>query len=68
MAVDRRSLQRRTESVSVLGRTVAVKIVTLPGGETRAKPEFEDVAALARESGRPIPDVLALIARAVDHH
>jgi uncharacterized protein (TIGR00299 family) protein len=65
--VDRRSLPRRTESVSVLGRSIAVKIVTLPSGETRAKPEFEDVAAVARETGRPIPEVLALIARAVDH-
>ena len=63
--VDRRSLPRRMESVSVLGRSIAVKVVTLPSGETRAKPEFEDVAAVARETGRPIREVLALIARVV---
>jgi hypothetical protein len=44
-----------------------VKVVTLPDGERRAKPEFDEVATLARESGHSVPDVLALITRALGH-
>ena len=52
------------DEVTVLGRSVALKVVTLPDGSTRAKPEFDDVIVLSREMGRPIPEILALIARA----
>jgi uncharacterized protein (TIGR00299 family) protein len=62
--VERRALPRRTEQVSVLGRVVNVKVVTLPDGSTRGKPEFDEIVALAREVGRPVPEILALVARA----
>jgi uncharacterized protein (TIGR00299 family) protein len=64
--VRRRALPRRIESVSILGRTARVKVVDLPDGGTRSKPEFEDVVAIAAHSGRPTAEVLLLIARAMD--
>ncbi len=51
-------------SVTVLGRAIAIKIVTLPDGTTRFKPEFDDVLAAARESGRPVREILDLAGRA----
>lgn len=65
--VERRSLARRTGTVTVLGRSIAVKIVTLPDGSTRFKPEFDDVVAVARESGHPVREVLDLASRASPH-
>lgn len=62
--VQRRALPRRAASVEVLGHTIALKVVTLPDGGTRAKPEFEDVLAAARATGKPVPEVLALAAHA----
>jgi len=62
--VERRALARRSGTVTVLGRSIAVKIVTLPDGSTRFKPEFDDVVATARESGRPVREVLDLASRA----
>jgi uncharacterized protein (TIGR00299 family) protein len=62
--VDRRSLSRRMGSVTVLGRAIAIKIVTLPDGTTRFKPEFDDVLAAARETGRPVREILGLAGRA----
>ncbi len=44
----RRVLPRRAETVSVRGRTIALKVVTLPDGSERAKPEADDVLAAAR--------------------
>ena len=63
--VERRALARRSGTVTVLGRSIAVKIVTLPDGSTRFKPEFDDVVATARESGRPVREVLDLASRAL---
>jgi uncharacterized protein (TIGR00299 family) protein len=62
--VERRALPRRTTSVEVLGHTIAVKVVNLPGGGTRAKPEFEDVLAASRSTGKPVHEVLELAVRA----
>ena len=62
--VERRALARRSGTVTVLGRSIAVKIVTLPDGSTRFKPEFDDVVATARESGRSVREVLDLASRA----
>ena len=64
VGVERRALPRRVESVSVLGHTIRLKVVTLPDGATRAKPEFEDVVAVASETGRSIPEIVGLAARA----
>lgn len=51
-AVERRALPRHAHTVHVGGQAVRVKVVELPDGTRRAKPEFEDVrraaAALAR--------------------
>ena len=63
MPVSRRSLPRRMSTVTVLGRPVNVKIVTLPDGSTRFKPEFDDVVAVARELGRTPREVLDLAMR-----
>jgi uncharacterized protein (TIGR00299 family) protein len=62
--VQRRALARRSGTVTVLGHTIGVKIVTLPDGSTRFKPEFDDVVATARESGRTVREVLDLASRA----
>jgi uncharacterized protein (TIGR00299 family) protein len=49
--VDRVVLQREEEVVEWRGHTIRVKTTRLPGGGVRRKPEFEDVAAAARETG-----------------
>jgi pyridinium-3,5-bisthiocarboxylic acid mononucleotide nickel chelatase len=58
---ERVTLPRREIEVLVAGVPVRVKIVEAPGGP-RMKPEYDDVAALARRLGRPVQDV-ALEAR-----
>jgi uncharacterized protein (DUF111 family) len=65
-SVERRSLARERRSVDVLGHELAVKVVTLPGGGRRAKPEFEDVRRVARLTGRTIGDIFTLAARAAE--
>jgi hypothetical protein len=62
--VARRALTRRAATVEVLGQSVRVKIVTLPDGTLRAKPEFDDVIAASRAAGKPVREVLDLAARA----
>jgi uncharacterized protein (TIGR00299 family) protein len=55
----RRALSREARSVSVFGHPVALKVVTLPDGTHRAKPEFEDVSRVAEATGRPPAEVRA---------
>jgi pyridinium-3,5-bisthiocarboxylic acid mononucleotide nickel chelatase len=56
-----RSVLRREEcSVDVLGHSVRVKVVTLPTGERRAKPEFDDVQRCALATGRAPSDIYQL--------
>jgi uncharacterized protein (TIGR00299 family) protein len=62
--VRRRSLPREMGTVAVLGRPISVKIVTLPDGSTRFKPEFDDVLAVARETGRTPREIADLASRA----
>jgi hypothetical protein len=62
--LERRVLPRRQRVVNVLGHRVAVKETTLPNGETRAKPEFDDVLRVAQATGRPAGDIFALTAEA----
>jgi pyridinium-3,5-bisthiocarboxylic acid mononucleotide nickel chelatase len=59
--VSRRALSRRTVEVDVLGHTVRVKIVTLPDGGTRGKPEFDDVQRVALATGRRPADIYHLV-------
>ena len=58
----RRVLERETGFVEVLGNRIAVKIVRLPGGGRRAKPEFTDVQRVAQQTGRPLRDIFQLAA------
>ena len=58
-AVSRRSLAREMREVRVGGEKVRVKVVTLPGGTRRAKPEFDDVRRVAEQQGRRLADVAA---------
>jgi uncharacterized protein (DUF111 family) len=64
VAVERRALPRRMAFVDVLGHRIGVKLVTLPDGSTRAKPEFDDVLAAARTTGRPPHELVQLAVNA----
>lgn len=58
--VRRAALPRIKESVTVLGQSIAVKVVRLPDGRRRAKPEFEDVQRAAQATGRSPSDIFWL--------
>ena len=64
--VERRALPRTSSSVDVLGHAIAVKVVTLPDGSTRGKPEFEDSQRVALATGRPLRDILRLAGDAAE--
>lgn len=57
--VDKWVLDRRWETVSVLGHEIRVKLGILDGRIVTATPEFEDVASVAAASGRPQREVMA---------
>ncbi len=59
MAIGKTELERQMRSVEVAGHQVAVKLALLDGEVVNAQPEYEDVAAAAAATGRPINDVLA---------
>jgi uncharacterized protein (DUF111 family) len=65
-AVERHALPRVEQTVCILDHEVRVKIVTLPSGGERAKPEYEDVARVAAVTGRPHRDVAALAREAAE--
>jgi pyridinium-3,5-bisthiocarboxylic acid mononucleotide nickel chelatase len=50
-AVERAALGRSEETVTWRGQAIRQKVVQLPGGEVRRKPEFEDIVAAARALG-----------------
>jgi uncharacterized protein (TIGR00299 family) protein len=56
----RRVLPREERTSDVLGHSVRVKVVTLPSGERRSKPEFEDVQRVALATGRSTFDIYQL--------
>ena len=58
--VSRATLARSQGMVDVLGHGVRVKIVSLPAGGTRAKPEFDDVQRVALATGRRPADIYQL--------
>ncbi|HMC56447.1 MAG TPA: nickel pincer cofactor biosynthesis protein LarC [Gemmatimonadaceae bacterium] len=58
--VRRRALPRRTGTVKVLGYDIAVKVVDVGEGRTRAKPEFDDVQRVALATGRMPHDIFWL--------
>jgi uncharacterized protein (TIGR00299 family) protein len=58
--VSRHALARDMRTVDVLGHHVRVKVSALPDGQSRAKPEYEDVRSVAEATGRSMQDVAAL--------
>jgi pyridinium-3,5-bisthiocarboxylic acid mononucleotide nickel chelatase len=62
----RRVLRRRSASVVVLGHTVGVKVVELPGGGRRSKPEFADVDRVALATGSRRDDIFRLALEAAE--
>jgi uncharacterized protein (TIGR00299 family) protein len=53
--IERTALERQMVEVSVLGRPVRIKVSAV-----RAKPEFEDLATLAEQSGKSVFELEAL--------
>ena len=53
-------LQREERTVDVLGHVIRIKVVTLPTGERRAKPEFDDVQRCALATRRTASDIYQL--------
>ena len=62
----RRALPRENRSVNVLGHEVAVKVVVLPDGRRRNKPEYDDVYRVAVATGRPPSDIFWLASAAAE--
>jgi uncharacterized protein (TIGR00299 family) protein len=58
--VSRVALPRRSEVVDVLGHAIRLKVVELPEGGTRSKPEFDDVRRAALATGRSPADIYQL--------
>ncbi|MDA1081342.1 MAG: nickel pincer cofactor biosynthesis protein LarC [Gemmatimonadetes bacterium] len=56
---ERTALVRISRTVTVFGHAIDLKVVSLPDGSTRAKPEFEDVAKVAAATGKS-PDVIRI--------
>jgi uncharacterized protein (TIGR00299 family) protein len=56
--VGKTALDRTTTSVDVLGGRVGVKVAVHEGRVVNVSVEYEDVAALARSTGRPVKEVL----------
>ncbi|MEO8623395.1 MAG: nickel pincer cofactor biosynthesis protein LarC [bacterium] len=54
------ALARSEVTVEVLGHPVRLKVVTLPAGGTRSKPEFDDVQRVALATGRLAVDIYQL--------
>jgi pyridinium-3,5-bisthiocarboxylic acid mononucleotide nickel chelatase len=61
-------LPRDEEHVEVCGHRIRVKVVTLPDGARRAKPEFDDVQAVALATGRRAADIYLLALGATERH
>lgn len=57
--VQRHALSRETRSVQVRGHAVRMKIVAMPDGARRVKPEYDDVARLAEVTGITLREAVA---------
>jgi uncharacterized protein (TIGR00299 family) protein len=58
MDVERRTAERRTETVRTPWGEVRVKVKVLDGEVVQRRPEYEDCARIAREHGIPLEDVV----------
>jgi uncharacterized protein (TIGR00299 family) protein len=64
--LERRALPRDRRQVEVLGHEVTLKVVSLPDGRRRAKPEFDDVQRVALATGRPAADIFKFALEAAE--
>ena len=64
--LERRALHRDRRGVEVLGHELMVKVVRLPDGRRRIKPEFDDVQRVALATGRPAADIFKLAIEAAE--
>ena len=64
--VTRVTLPRKQGEVNVLGHAVRVKIVALPDGGSRTKPEYDDVQRVALATGRRPADIYQLALAAAE--
>jgi pyridinium-3,5-bisthiocarboxylic acid mononucleotide nickel chelatase len=64
--LERRALPRDQRRVEVLGHEVTLKVVSLPDGRTRVKPEFDDVQRVALATGRPAADIFKFAIEAAE--
>src|SRR4051812_22049919 len=67
-SVTRRALRRQLITLVVLGHEISAKLVTLPDGRCRAKPEFVDVQRVALATGRPLLDISRLANVEAERH
>jgi len=70
VSVDKHELERETHTVLVSGHDVRVKVALQDGAVVNAQPEYDDVAAVAAATMRPVRDVLAeatAASRTVEH-
>ena len=65
--VGKRALDREWVAVAVDGHDIRVKVARLDGRVVNAVPEYDDVAAVAVTTGRPVKVVLAAAAAAAAH-
>lgn len=63
--VVRNALSRESRTVQLDGRDIRVKVVTLPDGSVRAKPEFDDLRRAAAETTRPLSEIRAQVLSAL---
>lgn len=65
--VQRDSLPRRSETIDTRHGPIRIKIATLPGGQTRVTPEYEDCRSAALASGTPLRDIYHHVAHEAAH-
>lgn len=63
--VERYALARREGHVEVNGRRIGVKVALWEGKAIKAKPEFEDCSAVAKELDLPVREVIRRAERAI---
>jgi uncharacterized protein (DUF111 family) len=59
IAYGKTALDREMHVLTVAGHPVAVKVARLDGEVMNVQPEYDDVAAVAAATRRPVKDVLA---------
>ncbi len=65
--VQRDSLPRRIETIKTRFGDIRVKVATLPSGQTKVYPEFEDCRQAARHANRPVREVFKFVEHEAAH-